>query len=337
MEIRYPFVIVIVLIIFICSFMVFKKKINVYKKGSKIANTEYLKNTNYYKKKIREYNFAKKILLTLFCIAIICSTILVSRLAKIETSNINQYNRDIFLCMDVSRSVDELNLELIQSLKNVVNKLHGERFGISIFNTSSVVLIPLTDDYDYVIEVLDEMEDSIKLINSSNPSKYYDDSYYSTLGYIYLGTIEGNETRGSSLIGDGLASCVYSFSNLEEDRTRIIIFSTDNDLQGTPIVTLDTASKISKSKGVKVFGIGTKDMKKTAKDSLREASLKTGGKFYEHSKSTVNDIVNNIEETSKSLLDNQIETKELDIPKIPFIILLISLVGIVIFSKKVAK
>ena len=64
---------------------------------------------------------------------------------------------------------------------------------------------------------------------------------------------------------------------------------------------------------------------------------KTGGKFYEHSKSTVENIVNDIEKTSKSLLKNQVETREFDIPLISFIFLLISSIGIIILSRKVAK
>lgn len=337
MELRYPFIIIIVIFISVCYFMLSKKKDNKYKNGTKIANTQYLKNTDYYKKKIKEYNIIKKIIIIIFFIAIICSTILIARLAKVETININQYNRDIFLCMDVSDSVNKLNIELVESLKNTIKQLHGERFGISIFNTSSVILVPLTDDYDYVENILDEIKKSIKANISSEYSTYSDNDYFYIRNYIYSGTLEENESRGSSLIGDGLASCIYSFSNLNDDRTRIIIFSTDNDLAGTPLVTLDKASKISKSKGIKVFGIGTKIMKESNKIEFKNAVEKTGGKFYEHSTSTVNNIVDDIESTSKSLLKSQAETKELDIPQIPFILLILSIFGIIIISKKVSK
>ena len=43
--------------------------------------------------------------------------------------------------------------------------------------------------------------------------------------YIYDGTFEG---EGSSIIGDGLASCVLGFPKLDEERSRIIILGTDN-------------------------------------------------------------------------------------------------------------
>ena len=36
--------------------------------------------------------------------------------------------------MDVSASVNELNEEIVKSLKEVVQGLKGERFGITIFN-----------------------------------------------------------------------------------------------------------------------------------------------------------------------------------------------------------
>ena len=335
MELRYPFLIILIIVLIIVYFLLSKNKKNIFTIGTKIANTNYIKNTKYYKKKRKEYNIIKKILILIFVTSITCCTILIARLTKIETNNIEQYNRDIFLCMDVSNSVDELNVELVDSLKDTVNELQGERFGISIFNTSSVVLVPLTDDYDYVINILNEIQKSIESKSSTNYSSYSDDDYFYVRNYIYSGTSENNLTRGSSLIGDGLASCVYNFSNLDEERTRIIIFSTDNDLQGTPLVTLDEAADISKSKNIKVFGIGTKFMTEHNKSDFKSAVEKTGGKFYEHSTSTVNNIVNDIELTSKSLLKNQIETKKTDIPQIPFILLIISIIGIITISRKV--
>lgn len=336
MELRYPIVILIILIVIICYFIFSKKEKGKYTSGSKIANTNYIKNTDYYKKKIKEYKLITKIIQLSCWVAIISSTVLIARLTKIETTNVNEYNRDIFLCMDVSSSVDELNVELVESLKNTVNSLHGERFGISIFNTSSVTLVPLTDDYDYVNDVLDEIKESIDA-NSAYSYDYTQDDYFYVKNYIVSGTLEGNETRGSSLIGDGLTSCVYSFSNLDEERTQIIIFSTDNDLAGTPLVTLDKAAQISKSKGIKVFGIGTKIMKTEDRNEFKAAVETTQGKFYEHSNATVNNIVGDIEKTSKSLLKNQIETKEIDIPQIPFVILTFSVSILIIMNRKVIR
>ena len=335
MEIKYPLLLIALPIVVIICLVLIKKKNEDYKEGSKIANTEYLKNSKYYKKIIKKYNFIKITTTILFFISIISAIILLARISKVETIDNEIYNRDIFLCMDVSSSVDELNEELVDSLKKTVNSLHGERFGITIFNTSPVVLVPLTDDYEYVIDTLDKIKKSIRANNSIEYGTYNDDDYLYISSYIYSGTIEGNEQRGSSLIGDGLASCVYNFSKLEEKRTRIIIFSTDNDLAGKPYFTLGEAAELSKSKNIKVFGIGTKIMKENNKIEFKNSVLKTNGKYYEHSKSTTDTIVKDIEKTSKSLLKENKITKSTDIPEIPFIIMIISIIGLIYMSKKV--
>ena len=335
MEVKYPLIIITLPIVVIICLLLIKKKNENFKVGSKIANTEYLKNSKYYKIIVKRYNFIKVTTTILFLISIISSIILLARISKIETIDNEIYNRDIFLCMDVSSSVDELNEELVDSLKNTVNSLHGERFGISIFNTSPVVLVPLTDDYDYVIDTLDKIKKSIKANNSIEYGKYNDDDYLYISSYIYSGTIEGNEQRGSSLIGDGLASCIYNFSKFEEKRTRIIIFSTDNDLAGKPYFTLDEAAELSKNKGIKVFGIGTKIMKENNKIDFKNSVLKTNGKYYEHSKSTTDTIVEDIEKTSTTLLKDNKTTRNIDIPEIPFIIMIISIIGLIYMSKKV--
>ena len=335
MEIKYPLVLIILPILIGIYLFGWKEKRKEKTNQTKIANTSFIKNTDYFKKLLKSYNTYKIILNISFIIAIISSIILCSRIRKVEIVNKNDYKRDIFLCMDVSASVDDLNTQLVENLKSTVKSLEGERFGISIFNTTSVLISPLTDDYDYILNSLNEIEQSIKANNSVTYGIYSGNDFYYIRNYIYSGTIEGNETRGSSLIGDGLASCVYSFSNLDKDRSRIIIFSTDNDLAGTPLVTLDRAAEISKKKNIIVYGIGTKVMKEKDRQEFKAAVEKTGGKFYEQSNGAVKNIVKDIEKTSKSLIKSRTEIKETDLPTIPLIMLILSISTIIIFSKKV--
>ena len=336
MELRYPFIIIVVFIGLIINFFINKKGINQFKNGSKIANTSYIKNNDFYKKLVNKYKIILTIIKISCYISIIVSTILLSRLAIIDTTSKTKYNRDIFLCMDVSGSVDKLNSEVVDNLKKTVNYLKGERIGISIFNTSSVTLVPLTEDYDFVLNVLDTIKSSIELNNSPNIDLNYDNYFYMR-NYIISGTLEGNELRGASLIGDGLASCTYNFSDDDKERTKIIIFTTDNDLAGTPIVSLSKAAEISKKHNVKVFGIATKNISEKNKQEFKNAVLSTNGKFYESSKFEMNNIIDDIESTSKSLLRNNFETKKTDIPKIPFIILILSSFVLVIVNRKVVK
>jgi len=328
MELRYPFMIIIALIFFISYVLITKKKIKAYKTGSKIANTKYIKNTDYYKNLIKKYKIISNIFKALCLTSIIFSILLLSRPAKIQTKTITEDNRDIILCMDVSASVDELNYELVDSLIDTVDNLNGERIGITIFNSSAVTLVPLTDDYDYLKDVLKTIKKAV-----SSDLSYKDDDYYYLLNYIMDGTSEGN--NGSSLIGDGLASCVYSFPDKPEDRTKIIIFSTDNSLAGKPLVTLDKAADISKSKNVIVYGIGIKNMYGKDREEYQNAIYKTGGKYYEMSNTMVKDIVKDIDKTTKTKLNNKKETKEIDTPEIPFVIILLSIVSLIILNRKV--
>lgn len=338
MELIYPFVLYIGLpILVILSLMKFKRKEDVYKRGTKIANTKYAEKIPLFKEIMKKYRVMVTAIKAVSIISIIVALIMISRPAKVESSKSSKYNRDIFLCMDTSTSVDELNLKLVDNFRDTVKNLKGERIGITIFNTSSVVLVPLTDDYNYVLNTLDELEKAIKYsINPGEVKSLDEASYLST--YIRSGTLIGNEVRGSSLIGDGLASCVYSFPNLKEDkdRTRIIIFSTDNDLAGNPIVTLEEASNICRDEKVTVFGIAPTLGDESKKSKMKQAVENTGGTFFdEASGSTVKEIVANIEKKGKSLLEVNEETRKIDKPLVPFILLIISIAILFILNKKV--
>lgn len=338
MELIYPFVLYIGLpILVILSLMKFKRKEDVYKNGTKIANTRYAENIPLFKEIMKKYRIIVTAIKAVSIISIIAALVMISRPAKVEVSKSSKYNRDIFLCMDTSTSVDELNLKLVDNFRDTVKKLKGERIGITIFNTSSVVLVPLTDDYNYVLNTLDELEKAIKY--SMNPGSVTDLDEASYLNsYIRSGTIVGNEVRGSSLIGDGLASCVYNFPNIKEDkdRTRIIIFSTDNDLAGNPIVTLEEAADICKSENITVFGIAPTLGNEGKKSKMKEAVENTGGTFFdEASGSTVKEIVESIEKKGKSLLEVKEETRKIDKPLVPFIVLITSVAILFILNKKV--
>ncbi len=339
MELRYPWAIAVIAVMALAAVgagVAMRKRKGNFAGGSKIANTQFVQQSEYYQRKMRRYRALRGGLWAACGVAVAVGAVLMARPARVENVNVNQYNRDIMLCMDASGSVDELNLELVEKLKNTVDRLRGERFGVSIFNTTSVLLVPLTDDYDYVKGVLDEIRASIVANNDPNIENYSGDDFY-TREYINSGTLEESETRGSSLIGDGLASCVYDFAKLEDERTRIIIFSTDNDLAGTPLVTLGKAAEISRSKGVKVFGVGTEVMRETDRAEMKAAVERTGGKFYEHSATTVNSIIDDIEATSKSLLDDQHETKVFDVPQVPFVLLVVAVAGIVLITGRMRE
>ena len=336
MEIRYPYLIIIIIILFIVYYLFFRKNTSKFLKGIKITNTSFLKDTDYFKYKMKKFNFYKRLIFILFIICFICSSILIMRLSSVKTIKNNEHNLDIFLCMDVSSSVDAFNLDLIDDYKEMIKNFHNKRLGISIFNSSSIVLSPLTEDYDYINDVLNKITKSIVLNDSFKSNSYIDDNYLYLSSYIYSGTLEGNSIRGSSLIGDGLASCINNFSDDDFKSTKIIILSTDNNLEGNPIVSLEEAARISKSKNIIVYGIGTNVIDNENKKEFINAVKVTDGKYYDYSDSSISSIIEDIYSFSKTSLNKHDETRKIDIPEIPFIILCISLIGIFILRKKVS-
>lgn len=301
-----------------------------YRGGKKIADKICSTDQPYIKKKILIYRTGLYAVLTCCILAVIGAFVMMAKPYTSERVQDEKYSRDIILCIDISTSVDYLNENLLTKLKGVVEELQGERFGIVIFNTSPVLLTPLTDDYEFVEEQLDLIAKCLKQRNSDPQDYLYSDDlewlYYDA--YISSGTLVGNEDRGSSLIGDGLAAAAYDFSETsdqEQKRTKVIIFSTDNDIQGTPVATLDEAADICSNNDITVYGIGTKEMTDENKASMKAAVEKTGGQFFVESESgSFGKIVSSIESMSKSLVKTRIVVKESAKLRGPMIIMLIA-------------
>lgn len=324
MELIYPWILAIGIPLLIIGIIWKMKKPDIYITGKKVANTKYIENMPYYKKMVKRYKVLSNLIKGICSLCILVSLILLARPVSVETIDPSQYNRDIFLCMDISGSVRDLDIEILKKFEEIVKGLKGERIGITIFDSSAVVLVPLTDDYNYLLDTLSELRNSLEASDNGD---------YSAMTYYMAGTME-NSDRGTSLIGDGLASCVYNFSNLEEKRSRAIIFSTDNRSNGEQIFTLSEAAELSKNKGITVYGLGTTTVDE--EEDFKNAMNLTGGDLYKSgSSTTVSDIIDKIQQKEKNLAKGQKQTIKTDIPQIPFVILIISVLVLFILSKKV--
>jgi len=301
-------------VIIILSLLSFKRK-DAYLDGKKVANTSLLEETTYFKKLYREYKILTVAVMACVLIAIAMCFVMLSRPAKIDTVTEEIKNRDIFLCMDISDSVDDLNLDMCDELKMVVEELDGERFGISIFNGQSVLLVPLTSDYDYVLRTLDNLKAAFRdSINRSDYDFFSNDFNWDTYHYKYEGTLA---EEGSSFIGDGLASALYSFPDLDtnNERSRMIIFTTDNELNGEPYVTVEEAAALYKKNDVKVFAIAPENV--ADESTFKKAMESTGGEYYKATSSKVyKKLVEDIKKTKTSLTGvEKKETKITDQPQ----------------------
>ena len=138
------------------------------------------------------------------------------------------------------------------------------------------------------------------------------------------------------MIGDGLASAIYNFPNLDEKGTRIIIFSTDNDLSGDEIITLSEAAELAKKKKIIVYAIAPKNITDENRSALKKAAELTGGAYYEGtSSSTINQIVGKIEKTEKNNLRTDVKIIKKDQPNEAFIALIISIIILFVLNRKV--
>lgn len=128
----------------------------------------------------------------------------------------------------------------------------------------------------------------------------------------------------------------------DKDRTRIIIFATDNYVYGTETITLEDACTLCKKYNVNLYAYcpSVKINKYTSKEkiaSYRNAVEKNAeGKFYTGElEQMASNIVNEIKETKTSLLKTTKKTYITDHPEILVVVATIIFLGIVILEKTI--
>ena len=336
-------------------YLVHKKRTESFEGGLKAANTARIRNSKLYKSLNTRYRILLSIFMAGMVLASVAALFLAARPYKTDDVVSGVKKRDIILCLDVSYSLYDLNAEIVDYYKGVVAGLDGDRFGINIFNSSSVTYVPLTDDYDYILDRLDEL-DGYFAMQKEYFEEYYtvydsftympDDKYaryaelQDKLDYFEAGTLYENWYRGSSLIGEGLGTALYSFPYLgNSERTRVIIMSTDNENNSfvREVLNLKEAANYCKKNKVTVFGIFPSEEKfylpeeydySSCLAGFKEAVETTGGKFYIRTRSqTVEEIVKDIQKQEAMLVKVVMTRQTIDLPRIPFIIMLGCLVA----------
>lgn len=182
--------------------------------------------------------------------------LLASRPVSAETIAQERSNRDIVLCLDVSGSMSQVDRDVIASFNELAAGLDGERIGFVLFDSSAVTVFPLTDDASYIQE---HLTDTARNLGSGQVA----------------GTRVGD--LGSSLIGDGLASCLQRFDQTGTQRSRTVVLATDNQVAGTSLFSVSNATQRAVEQDVLVFGIVPSDNSVAATDDLTAMLKTTGG------------------------------------------------------------
>lgn len=178
---------------------------------------------------------------------------------RIDEREVN--NRDVMLCLDVSGSMIDLDAEILTSFATMAAGLDGERVGLTIFNGSAVSVFPLTDDADYIAATL--AESAVQIVEHKQLF------------------VEGTNEGGSSLIGDGLASCGLRFDRLDAERSRSIVFATDNMRAGSPIITVEEAGEMVRERGIRVYAILAEHTPEFAGIAMSDVATDSGGAAFQ--------------------------------------------------------
>lgn len=240
-----------------------------------------------------------------------------ARPAERSTTQPELRNRDIILCLDVSGSMASTDAAITGVFEKLAKEFDGERIGMVMFDSRAVQLFPLSDDYDYIAGEL------------AAARKAFDDGGDS----FFSGTWGGG---GTSLIGDGLASCIRSFpgsNNGREDdagRSRSVILATDNYVSGAPIFTLEQAAQLAKPKGVKIHALNPGDLdygprKDQPGARLRAVAESSGGSYFApDSPEAVPGIVQKVQESEATAMKGAPQLIVADRPELPLFIALIA-------------
>ncbi len=316
----------------------FGRSVKPVKRGVPIAHSERLAALPSYAKVIGLYRRYVWALLVVCGLAVVSAILLAARPVNIQLTSPAEKNRDIMLCLDVSGSVTGTDAKLFSKFIELTDTFAGQRIGLTIFDSSPITIFPLTDDYQLVHNQLETgyqafvnigttADGSVDIGHASGAQlQRYND---------FIAGTASNDNAGSSLVGDGLASCVMSMGNNGQHRSQSIILATDNQTAGTPIIDTTSAAALAKQKGIRVYAVDpststTYDYEVTDRSQLKAAALSTGGNYYQLNGLSIQDIINSISKQEATFLPTAPQLVKNDTP-LPMTIVLSLLVAAMLF------
>ncbi len=229
-----------------------------------VANTDLLRGLPQYRHAVRAHR------LRTLAVAVAAATVglaaVLGAARPVERSVVTtaKDNRDIVLCLDVSGSMIDVDAAVVATFRRLAEGFKGERMSLVIFNSSAVPVFPLTDDDHFVADELRQAERALDTVDPEDP--------------FFAGTLNGD---GSSLIGDGLATCVRSFDHPELKRARSVILASDNEAAGKSLFSLGEAGQLATTGGIQIYGINPSDTPASSPArEMRSVVEATGGTYY---------------------------------------------------------
>lgn len=189
------------------------------------------------------------------CVLGLGVVLLVAQPADDAAGTAEDRHRDIVLCLDVSGSMVETNQHVVAAYLELAKRLDGERIGLVVFDATAVTVFPLTDDAEFIAR---HIASTAEMLGTEIPGT----------------TLAG---AGTSLIGDGLTSCLQRFDAPDSQRSRTVVLTTDNQTFGRPLFTLEEAGGRAAASSIMVFGVVPADNSPDATTNLADVVRTTGG------------------------------------------------------------
>ncbi|MEE1649746.1 VWA domain-containing protein [Brachybacterium sp. J144] len=296
-----------------------------------VANSRFLDRVPSFVRAQRTARWVRVLQVGIAVLGVIAASILSGRIASERIETPEFASRDIVLCLDVSSSMYQYDAEILATFAQLVDGFEGERVALSIFNSTSRTVFPLTNDYDLIKRELEEGAEAIDFDEFGYRVGSRDYSQEKVRQYVEF--VEG--TQGipdeASVVPDGLASCAQVFDQAEEDRSRSIIFATDNEVNGEPIFTLQEATESVASRGIDLYTFypGAYECGPGCFEELQEATEDQDGELYESSDpEAIPSIINEIQKTQAEVLGASPTVIRTDHPGTGFVLTFLSLVAI---------
>ena len=300
-----------------------------------VANSGYLRGLPKYQALVRRTRSSLAMALVCFIIAVIAASVSAAAPVDRYVKHDKSASRDIVLCLDSSGSMLPYDSKIGGAFRQIISHFEGERISLQLWDAYSMTMFPLTDDYDMATDVLQDMSDTIDtgLIQVGGKISGTRELFE------YLEPVLDEKQEVSSLVGDGLASCIMGFDHNDKQRSRTILLATDNEVYGSGVYDLSEAIEFAKSQGVTVTALypGSDISLSSEALQLRDEVRKTGGDFYDASSpSAVDSVVRQIEAEQKEELDSAGKMIETDRPGAALgwtLVGVVSLLGLLAFGR----
>ena len=300
-----------------------------------VANSRYMDRIPSFVRAQRMARAVRALQVAIAVLAVLAASVLSGRIASERISTPEFSSRDIVLCLDVSGSMYEYDTEILSTFAELVDTFEGERVALSIFNSTSRTVFPLTNDYDLVQRELEAGAEAIDFDAFGYRLGNRDYSEDEVRHYVEF--VDG--TRGiadeASVIPDGLASCAQEFDQAEEDRSRSIIFATDNEVNGDPLFTLQEAAERVAARDIDLYTFypGAYECGPQCYEELKTTTEEQGGELHESSDpEAIPSIINQIQKSQAEAMGATPSVLRTDHPLAPFALTVLTLLGILVLG-----